>query len=633
MATATDVFARPASASGLWSWVTTVDHKRIGILYGVTAFSFFLLAGIEAGVIRMQLAVPDNTLVSPDVFNQMFTMHATAMIFMAIMPMSAAFFNFIIPLAIGARDVAFPRLNAFSYWIFLFGSLLIHASFVVQQVPDAGWFSYANLTEKPFSSGLGIDFWALGLQMLGVASLAAAFNFVVTIINLRAPGMSLMRMPLFVWMTLVTSILLVLAFPVITVGLIELTFDRLFGTYFFNTAGGGDPIMWQHLFWIFGHPEVYILILPAMGIISEIVPTFSRKPLFGYPVVVFSGIVIGIMGWAVWSHHMFTVGLGPVANSVFTITTMLIAVPTGVKIFNWIGTMWGGSIDFKTPMLFAIGFVALFIIGGLSGVSHAVSPSDAQQQDTYYIVAHIHYVLFGGSIFGLFAGIYYWFPKMTGRMMDEGLGKLNFWLMFVGMNITFFPMHFLGLNGMPRRIYTYTSDFGWDWLNLLASVGYFVIFAAIVVFMVNFLASVKNGKAAGHDPWDAPGLEWTIASPPPAYNFARVPQVVGLDHYWLVKRRAEAEGHPITEAESYVDPQTIHMPSPSYWPIVTALGVLVLASGFLIEFPWPYIKFPVPFIGGAIAFIGVVGWSLEPAAPESHHGSGAHHEAHHEAHH
>jgi cytochrome c oxidase subunit 1 len=625
MATATDVLARPASASGLWSWITTVDHKRIGILYGVTAFLFFLLAGIEAGVIRMQLAVPDNTLVSPDVFNQMFTMHATAMIFMAIMPMSAAFFNFIIPLAIGARDVAFPRLNAFSYWTFLFGSLLIHTSFVVQQVPDAGWFSYANLTEKPFSPGQGIDFWALGLQVLGVASLAAAFNFVVTIINMRAPGMSLMRMPLFVWMTLVTSILLVLAFPVITVGLIELTFDRLFGTHFFNTVGGGDPIMWQHLFWIFGHPEVYILILPPMGIVSEVLPTFSRKPLFGYPVVVFSGIVIGIMGWAVWSHHMFTVGLGPVANSVFTITTMLIAVPTGVKIFNWIGTMWGGSIDLKTPALFAIGFVALFIVGGLSGVSHAVSPSDAQQQDTYYIVAHIHYVLFGGSIFGLFAGIYYWFPKITGRLMNEGLGKLNFWLLFVGMNITFFPMHFLGLNGMPRRIYTYTSDFGWDWLNLIASAGYFVLFAGILVFLYNFISSVKNGEVSGHDPWDAPGLEWTIASPPPPYNFARVPQVVGLDHYWLVKRRAEADGHPITGPEPYVDPESIHMPSPSYWPIFTALGVLVLAAGFLIEFPWPYIKFPVPFIGGAIAFIGVVGWSLEPAAPEAHHGSGAHH--------
>jgi cytochrome c oxidase subunit 1 len=629
MATATNVIARPASASGLWSWITTVDHKRIGILYGVTAFLFFLLAGIEAGVIRMQLAVPDNTLVSPDVFNQMFTMHATAMIFMAIMPMSAAFFNYIIPLAIGARDVAFPRLNAFSYWTFLFGALLIHASFVVQQVPDAGWFGYANLTEKTFSPGQGIDFWALGLQMLGVASLAAAFNFVVTIINLRAPGMSLMRMPLFVWMTLVTSILLVLAFPVITVGLIELTFDRLFGTNFFNTAGGGDPILWQHLFWIFGHPEVYILILPAMGIVSEIIPTFSRKPLFGYPVVVFSGIVIGIMGWAVWSHHMFTVGLGPVANSVFTITTMLIAVPTGVKIFNWIGTMWGGSIDFKTPMLFAIGFVALFIIGGLSGVSHAVSPSDAQQQDTYYIVAHIHYVLFGGSIFGLFAGIYYWFPKMTGRLMNEGLGKLSFWLIFVGMNLTFFPMHFLGLNGMPRRIYTYSSDFGWDWLNLLASAGYFVIFAGILVFLINFFTSGKNGQVSGHDPWDAPGLEWTIASPPPVYNFARVPQVVGQDHFWLVKRRAEAEGHPITGPEPYVDPETIHMPSPSYWPIITAFGVLVLAAGFLIEFPWPYIKFPVPFIGGAIAFIGVVGWSLEPAAPESHHVSGAHSGAHH----
>jgi cytochrome c oxidase subunit 1 len=324
------------------------------------------------------------------------------------------------------------------------------------------------------------------------------------------------------------------------------------------------------------------------------------------------------------------VGLGPVANSVFTITTMLIAVPTGVKIFNWIGTMWGGSIDFKTPMLFAIGFVALFIVGGLSGVSHAVSPSDAQQQDTYYIVAHIHYVLFGGSIFGIFAGIYYWFPKMTGRLMHEGLGKLNFWLMFVGMNITFFPMHYLGLNGMPRRIYTYTSEFGWDWLNLLSSAGYFVIFAGIVAFLVNFFISVKNGKVAGHDPWDAPGLEWTIASPPPTYNFARVPQVVGLDHYWLVKRRAEAEGHPITGPEPYVDPETIHMPSPSYWPIITAFGTLVLAAGFLIEFPWPYIKYPVPFIGGIIAFIGVVGWSLEPAAPEAHHGSEAHHQgAHH----
>ena len=419
MATLTDVIDRPTSQSGLWSWITTVDHKRIGVLYGVTAFIFLLLGGIEAGIIRLQLSVPDSTLVSADTFNQMFTMHGTTMIFLVIMPLSASFFNFVIPLAIGARDVAFPRLNAFSYWVFLFGGLLLNASFLTNQAPDAGWFSYANLTEKPFSANQGLDYWALGLQVLGVSSLAAAFNFIVTIVNMRAPGMSLMRMPLFVWMTLVTSILLVLAFPVITVGLIELTFDRNFGTSFFVPEGGGDPILWQHLFWVFGHPEVYILILPAMGIVSEVLPTFSRKPLFGYPVVVFSGVVIGIMGWAVWSHHMFTVGLGPVAVTVFMITTMLIAVPTGVKIFNWIGTLWGGQIDLKTAMLFALGFVALFIVGGLSGVSHAVAPSDNQQQDTYYIVAHIHYVLFGGALFGIFAGVYYWFPKLTGRLFHE----------------------------------------------------------------------------------------------------------------------------------------------------------------------------------------------------------------------
>ncbi|MCH8225922.1 MAG: cbb3-type cytochrome c oxidase subunit I, partial [Chloroflexi bacterium] len=382
MAAITDVLARPTGYSGIWSWLTTVDHKRIGLLYGFSAFAFLLIGGIEAGVMRMQLSQADNSLVDPATFNQMFTMHGTTMIFMAIMPLSAAFFNLIVPLAIGARDVAFPRLNAFSYWAFLFGALLMHSSFLVNQVPDAGWFSYANLTEKPFSGNDAMDFWALGLQVLGISSLAAGFNFIVTIINMRAPGMHLMRMPVFIWMTLITSILLVLAFPVITVGLIELTMDRNFGTHFFIPASGGDPILWQHLFWVFGHPEVYILILPAMGIVSEVFPTFSRKPLFGYPFIVFSGIVIGMMGWAVWSHHMFTVGLGSIATSVFVITTMLIGVPTGVKIFNWIATMWGGSITFSTSMLFAIGFVALFIVGGLSGVSHAVAPSDRQQQDT-----------------------------------------------------------------------------------------------------------------------------------------------------------------------------------------------------------------------------------------------------------
>jgi|TARA_B100001167_G_scaffold187811_1_gene150391 cytochrome c oxidase subunit 1 len=592
--------------------MTTVDHKRIGVLYGVTAFIFLLFAGIEAGVIRMQLASADNDLIGPGRFNEMFTMHATTMVFMVIMPMSVSFFNIVIPLAIGARDVAFPRLNALSYWIFLFGGVLMHMSFVVDQVPDAGWFSYANLTEKPFSVDHGLDYWAISLLVMGTSSVAGALNFIVTIINLRAPGMTMMRMPVFVWMTLITSLLLVLAFPVITVGLIELTMDRNFGTHFFIPAEGGDPVLWQHLFWVFGHPEVYILILPAMGIVSEILPTFSRKPLFGYPFIVFSGIVIGIMGWAVWSHHMFTVGLGPVANSVFTITTMLIAVPTGVKIFNWIGTLWKGSIEFTTAMMYALAFIALFIVGGLSGVSHAVSPSDFQQQDTYYIVAHLHYVLFGGSIVGIFAGTYYWFPKITGKMLDETLGKLNFWFVFIGMNLTFFPMHFVGMNGMPRRIYTYSAEFGWEHMNQISSVGYIVLAIGILIFMYNVWQS-RNSRRVSHDPWDAPGVEWTISSPPPPYNFAEIPQIQGRDHYWIVKENAEAAGTPIREPEAHVDPSSIHMPSPSYWPIFIAAGVALIGGGLLSHYA-------LSFVGGIIAFIGTIGWGNEPpAAPSDHH--------------
>ena len=612
MAAITSVIPRPTSYAGLWGWITTVDHKRIGVLYGVTAFIFLLFAGIEAGVIRMQLASADNDLIGPGRFNEMFTMHATTMVFMVIMPMSVSFFNIVIPLAIGARDVAFPRLNALSYWIFLFGGVLMHMSFVVDQVPDAGWFSYANLTEKPFSVDHGLDYWAISLLVMGTSSVAGALNFIVTIINLRAPGMTMMRMPVFVWMTLITSLLLVLAFPVITVGLIELTMDRNFGTHFFIPAEGGDPVLWQHLFWVFGHPEVYILILPAMGIVSEILPTFSRKPLFGYPFIVFSGIVIGIMGWAVWSHHMFTVGLGPVANSVFTITTMLIAVPTGVKIFNWIGTLWKGSIEFTTAMMYALAFIALFIVGGLSGVSHAVSPSDFQQQDTYYIVAHLHYVLFGGSIVGIFAGTYYWFPKITGKMLDETLGKLNFWFVFIGMNLTFFPMHFVGMNGMPRRIYTYSAEFGWEHMNQISSVGYIVLAIGILVFMWNVWQS-RNARRVSHDPWDAPGVEWSISSPPPPYNFAEIPQIQGRDHYWIVKENAEAAGTPIREPEAHVDPGSIHMPSPSYWPIFTAAGVALIGGGLLSHYA-------LSFVGGIITMMGVIAWSNEPAsAPSDHH--------------
>src|SRR5215212_8714483 len=421
---------------GVWSWLTTVDHKRIGLLYLYTALAFFLIGGLEAELLRIQLQGPNRQFVSAEMYNQLFTMHGTTMIFLAIMPLSAAFFNFLIPLQIGARDVAFPRLNAFSYWVFLFGGIFMNASWFVGAAPNGGWFGYAPLTTMPYSPGLNIDFWVLSLQILGVSSLAAAFNFITTIINMRAPGMNLMRMPMFTWNAFVVQFLLILAFPVITIALVFLQFDRFFGTNFYTMAAGADPLLWQHLFWIFGHPEVYILILPAFGLVSEILPTFSRKPIFGYPVMVYSGILIAFLGFGVWAHHMFAVGMGPIADSVFAVTTMLIAIPTGVKIFNWIFTMWGGNLRFTTAMKFAIALVGLFTIGGISGVMHASPPADLQQTDSYFIVAHFHYVLFGGSMMGLFAGVYYYYPKITGRLMSEGVGKVHFWLTAIGMNLT-----------------------------------------------------------------------------------------------------------------------------------------------------------------------------------------------------
>ena len=618
------VTSRSKTLDTAWSWITTVDHKRIGILYMVTAIIFFFGAGIEALVMRTQLARPDSTLVEAETFNQMFTMHALSMIFLGVMPMSVAFFNLIVPLAIGARDVAFPRLNALSYWIFLFGGLLLNGGFISGMgSPDAGWFAYANLTEEPFSKGQGMSFYALGLIILGVSSLAGAFNFLVTIINMRAPGMTLMRMPPFIWMTLVTSFLLVTAMPVITVGLIQILFDRNFGTNFFDTTAGGSPVLWQHVFWLFGHPEVYILILPAMGIVSEIIPTFSRKPLFGYHFVIFSGIVIGFMGWGVWSHHMFTVGLGNIANSVFAITTMLIAIPTGVKIFNWLGTMWGGSIRFSTPMLFALGFVAMFILGGLSGVTHASPPADAQQQDSYYIVAHLHYVLFGGSIMGLLAGIYYWFPKVTGRMLNDNLGKLHFWLVMFGSNLTFFPMHILGLVGMPRRVYTYSATSGFEAYNLLQTVGAFILAASFLIFLHNVFSSLRKGARAGKDPWDGRTLEWTIPSPPPHYNFVTIPEIHSREPAWDMKYGHDSEGAmPIerpdapgaqlyNEAEEEDHPE-IHMPSPSYWPIVVAAGFGIAGALFIVG-PW------YSSIGLVIAMLGLYSWAAEPVSKDEHH--------------
>ncbi len=434
-----------------WEWLATVDHKKIGIMYTLTAFLFFLVGGFEALLLRTQLIVPRNTFLHPDVFNQMFTMHATTMIFLAIMPMSVGIANFIVPLMVGAADMAYPRLNAFSYWLFLFGGIFINLSFLLGGAPNTGWFSYAPLTEKAFSPGIGVDFWDLGLQLLGIASIAGSVNFIVTILKLRAPGMTFMRLPIFAWMTLVMAFLIVFSFPSITIALILLLFDRSMGTHFFLPSGGGDPLLWQHLFWFFGHPEVYILILPAMGIVSEVLPVFSRKPIFGYSFIVYSGIAIGFLSFTVWAHHMFATGLGEIANAAFATGSFLIGVPTGVKIFNWIGTLWGGSLRFKTPMLFAVGFIAMFTIGGISGISLASPPIDYQQTDSYYVVAHIHYVLFGGAIMGLTAGLYYWFPKMFGKFLDETLGKIHFWMLMVGFNLTFFPMHWLGTEGMPRR--------------------------------------------------------------------------------------------------------------------------------------------------------------------------------------
>ncbi len=612
------IFARPMAKTGLWSWITTVDHKRLGILYGFTSFAFFILGGLEALLIRAQLAVPNGDVLTAEAYNQFFTMHGLTMIFLVIMPMGVGLMNYFIPLMIGARDVAFPRINAFSYWVFLLGGLFLYSSFFLGGAPDGGWFGYAPLNRQ--LPGHGMTFYSLGLQILGIASLAGAVNFIVTIINMRAPGMTLMRMPVFVWMSLVTSFLLLFAMPVIAIALFQLMFDRVFGANFFNPAAGGDPILWQHLFWLFGHPEVYIMILPAMGIVSEILPAFARKPIFGYAAVVFSGIAIGFMGWGVWAHHMFAVGLGPIANSAFALSTMFIAVPTGVKIFNWMGTLWGGSIRFTTPLLFAVGFVAMFVIGGLSGVTHAVVPHDWQQTDTYYIVAHFHYVLFGGAIFGLFGGLYYWWPKMFGHMLGERMGKMNFWLMFIGFNMTFAPFHILGLQGMPRRIYTYPEGMGWDFWNLVSTIGSGIIALSVLAFIANAALSRRKNLLAEADPWDARTLEWSIPSPPPEHNFDEIPVVQRRDDFWYRKHLPDHEESPTRVFAGGADeqhgggeiPHGIHMPDPSYWPVLAAIALPIMGYGVVFS------NWGVLIGAGLLEILALFGWALEPSAEEGH---------------
>ncbi len=517
---------------GRFGWVATVDHKRIGILYLLTALVFFLAGGVEALLLRLQLARPDNHFLSPNVYDQIFTLHGTTMIFLVVMPTLIGLANYLVPLMIGARDMAFPRLNAFSYWLFPFGGLLLHFSLLAGGAPAVGWFSYAPLSEAPYASTPGVDYWVLSLLVLGIGSVAASINLIATIATLRAPGLTFRRLPLFVWMIFVNSFLIILAMPALNAAILMLFIDRHLGTHFFVPAHGGSALLWQHFFWTFGHPEVYILALPAFGILSEVVPVFARKPIFGYEFVAGSTVAIALLSFGVWAHHMFAVGLGHPVDLFFAASSMLIAVPTGIKIFAWSATLWGGSIRLTTALLFAVAFLIQFTIGGLSGVTFAVVPIDWQVTDTYYLVAHFHYVLFGGTFFAVFAGLYYWFPKMTGRMLSERIGKVNFWTAVIGFNTAFFVQHFLGLMGMTRRIYTYPDLPGWGLLNLISTLGAFLLGASVLVLLWNIAVSLRRGRPAGDNPWQAWTLEWATTSPPPAHNFDRLPPIRSRRPLW-----------------------------------------------------------------------------------------------------
>jgi cytochrome c oxidase subunit 1 len=617
------VFTRPTETSGWRSWFTTVDHKKIGIMYGVAALSFFLIGGFEALLIRTQLAVPGNDLLSADLYNQVFTMHGLTMVFLVVMPMQAAFANYLLPLQIGARDVAFPRMNALSLWIWLLGAIFFNTSWFFGGGANGGWFGYAPNSGVAFTPGHGMDFYAVGLIIIGIGSTVSAINLTVTVFNMRTPGMSMMKMPVFTWMAFITQVLLVFALPVITVALFLLMFDRLFGASFFDVSKGGDPFLWEHLFWIFGHPEVYIMILPSFGIVSDVIPVFSRKPIFGYPFMVGSGIAIGFMGWGVWAHHMFASGMGPISVLAFSLATMFIAVPTGVKILNWMATMYGGRLKFTTAMLFSVGLVAMFTIGGLSGVTHAVAPADTQQTDTYYIIAHFHYVLFGGALLGLFSGIYFWYPKMFGHLLNETLGKWHFWTMMIGFNLTFGPMHMLGMQGMMRRTWTYTDGQGFNVWNMVATIGAYTLMVSILIFIHNIWYSWRSHRRnpvdPGPDPWDARSLEWMIPSPTPEYNFSELIVVEEFDEFWHRKYGHDEEGRLVRIAKTEDVAQApgatdIHLPSPSYWPLVFAAGLPLVGYGLIFNLWWA-----LP--GALITITAIFGWVLEPADdPAAGHG-------------
>ena len=531
-----------AMPSKLHGWLVTVDHKRLGIMYIGTALFFFAVAGTMAALMRLQLAYPNSTFLAPEVFNRLFTMHGTSMVFLVGMPFFAGLANYLTPLMIGSRDMAFPRLNAFGYWIFLMGGILLYFSYIAGEglaghgtAPDVGWFAYAPLTERAFSRGTSTDYWILSIMLTGIGTTASAINVIATVISMRCKGMTLARMPLFVWLMLVVSSMVVFIMPPLTAAQIMLLLDRYLGAHFFDTQAGGSAVLWQHFFWLFGHPEVYVLMLPGFACASEIIPVFSRKPIFGRAAMIGATIAIGMVSSGVWAHHMFTIGMSTASNIYFAVASMVVGIPTGIKIFNWLGTMYGGKIRFDTPMLFCIGFLFQFLIAGLTGVMLAVAPFDWQVTDSYFVVAHFHYVLIGGLMFTLFGSLYYWFPKATGKMLNETLGKWHFWLLAIGFHLTFDTQHFAGMLGMPRRIYTYPPGRGWETLNLISSIGVIFQAAGVACLIWNIFRTLRKGEPAGNDPWDAWTLEWATTSPPPEYNFAVLPQVRSSRPLWDLK--------------------------------------------------------------------------------------------------
>ena len=604
---------------GLRGFLTTIDHKRIGKRFIVTAFVFFALAGLMAAAMRLQLARPDSALIGPDLYNQLFTTHGTAMMFLFAVPVMEAMAVYLVPLMVGTREIAFPRMNALAYWVFLAGGVLLFGSFVVNVGPDVGWFSYPPLAGPEYGPGKRADVWAQLITFTEVSALLSAIVIITTALKLRAPGMTLNRVPLFVWSMLITSVVIIFAMPAVMFASTTLLTDRLVATQFYNAAEGGDPVLWQHLFWFFGHPEVYLIFLPALGFMSSVIETFARRPIFGYSAMVLSMIATAFLGFGVWVHHMFATNLPELGKSFFTATSMLIAVPTAVQIFCWIATLWLGRLNIKTPLLFMLAFFFILVLGGMTGIMVASVPVDLQLHDTYFVVAHLHYVLIGGAVFPLFGAWYYWFPKITGRMMSERLGRWNFWLFFIGFNVTFFPMHQLGIQGMPRRVYTYPAEMGWGPLNLVATIGAVTIFVSMLLFVINAVLSLRRGAPAGDNPWGASTLEWATTSPPPPGNFAQLPIVHGRTPLWLPRyspHRVVGLSLPAREVlvTTVLDAAPDHrlsFPKPTIWPFWSALAITALFIGSMFE-PWLVVWGTVPVVAALTAWF----WPSKQEADE-----------------